>query len=166
MQKPISILTENLAILLVAIAEVFSFREDWHQDDRARPLVRQYQLTLDAVLRDRPDLQDCAVRCCHCGIRFFTHPRNAGRRDLRCPFGCRAAPSSPARQRAEQEALSNGPGQSEQETSQRASTQQGRPGRRNASPSDADAPPIACWSNPRQTHCRRTQREIPRTRQR
>ncbi len=29
------------------------------------------------------------MRCCHCGIRFFTHPRNAGRRNLRCPFGCR-----------------------------------------------------------------------------
>jgi len=40
-------------------------------------------------LRNRPELQDCAVGCCHCGIRFFTHPRNARRRDLRCPFGCR-----------------------------------------------------------------------------
>lgn len=27
--------------------------------------------------------------CAHCGIRFLTHPRNAGRRNLRCPFGCR-----------------------------------------------------------------------------
>jgi hypothetical protein len=27
--------------------------------------------------------------CVRCGIRFLTHPRNAGRRDLRCPFGCR-----------------------------------------------------------------------------
>jgi hypothetical protein len=44
---------------------------------------------LDAVLRKHPDLQDCAVSCCQCGIRFFTHPRNANRRNLRCPFGCR-----------------------------------------------------------------------------
>ncbi len=29
------------------------------------------------------------MRCRHCGIRFFAHPRCAGRRDLRCPFGCR-----------------------------------------------------------------------------
>jgi hypothetical protein len=28
-------------------------------------------------------------RCKHCGIFFFTHPRNAGRKDLGCPFGCR-----------------------------------------------------------------------------
>jgi len=40
-------------------------------------------------LRDHPKLRDCAVRCCHCGIRFLTHPRNARRQNLRCPFGCR-----------------------------------------------------------------------------
>lgn len=76
-------------VFVIAAGEVFSFRPDWHEYDRARPLVRQYQITLDAVLRDRPDLASCAVHCRHCGIRFLTHPRNANRRDLHCPFGCR-----------------------------------------------------------------------------
>lgn len=40
-------------------------------------------------MRDRPSLASCAVHCRHCGIRFLTHPRNANRRDLGCPFGCR-----------------------------------------------------------------------------
>ena len=31
------------------------------------------------------------TRCRDCGIFFLTHPRNAGRHDLRCPFGCRDA---------------------------------------------------------------------------
>jgi hypothetical protein len=31
------------------------------------------------------------TRCKHCRIFFLTHPRNAGRDDLRCPFGCRDA---------------------------------------------------------------------------
>jgi len=31
------------------------------------------------------------TRCRYCGILFFTHPRNAGRNDLRCPVGCRQA---------------------------------------------------------------------------
>ena len=31
----------------------------------------------------------CLVRCRYCGIRFLTHPCNARRRDLHCPFGCR-----------------------------------------------------------------------------
>jgi hypothetical protein len=34
-------------------------------------------------------LECCLVACKQCGIRFLTHPRNAGRTDLRCPFGCR-----------------------------------------------------------------------------
>ena len=45
--------------------------------------------SLDSVLQSHPELQDCVAYCTDCGIRFLTHPRNAGRRDLRCPFGCR-----------------------------------------------------------------------------
>jgi hypothetical protein len=62
---------------------------DWHQDDRARPLVRQYQATLDSILQSQPELQGCVAYCAECEIRFLTHPRNAGRQNLRCPFGCR-----------------------------------------------------------------------------
>ena len=40
-------------------------------------------------MQSRPELCGCVVCCTDCGIRFFTHPRNAGRRSLRCPFGCR-----------------------------------------------------------------------------
>lgn len=40
-------------------------------------------------MESHPRLQRCVTDCIHCGIRFLTHPRNAGRRDLRCPFGCR-----------------------------------------------------------------------------
>ena len=73
----------------IAIERFFSFCADWHQDDRARPLVRQYQTTLDSVLQSHPELRGCIAYCTDCGIRFLTHPRNASRRNLRCPFGCR-----------------------------------------------------------------------------
>ncbi len=43
------------------------------------------------LLRERPDLRACLKRCRHCRIFFFTDPRNAGRDDLRCGFGCREA---------------------------------------------------------------------------
>lgn len=36
-------------------------------------------------------MRGCLKRCRHCRIYFLTHPRNAGRNDLRCPFGCREA---------------------------------------------------------------------------
>jgi hypothetical protein len=54
-------------------------------------LVKQYYVVLRSVLRSRPELRRCLRRCRHCRIFFLTHPRNAGRRDLRCPFGCREA---------------------------------------------------------------------------
>jgi hypothetical protein len=56
-----------------------------------RGLVAQYYWAVRSVLRDKPQLRKCLTRCKHCQIRFFTHPRNAGRRDLGCPFGCRQA---------------------------------------------------------------------------
>jgi hypothetical protein len=52
-------------------------------------LVKQYYVVLRSVLRSRPHLRRYLSRCRHCRIFFLTHPRNAGRSDLRCPFGCR-----------------------------------------------------------------------------
>ncbi|MFQ5770241.1 MAG: hypothetical protein ACE5HX_06875 [bacterium] len=42
-----------------------------------------------SVLRSKPHLRKCLSKCRHCQIYFLTHPRNAGRNDLGCPFGCR-----------------------------------------------------------------------------
>ena len=50
-----------------------------------------YYLVLRSVLRIKPRLRKCLARCRHCGIFFLAHPRNAGRRDLGCPFGCSRA---------------------------------------------------------------------------
>lgn len=49
----------------------------------------QYYVVLRSVLRGQSHLRRCLRRCRHCRIFFLTHPRNARRRDLRCPFGCR-----------------------------------------------------------------------------
>ena len=55
------------------------------------PLVLSYYVVLRSVLRLKPWLRKCLARCRHCGIFFLTDPRNAGRRDLGCPFGCSRA---------------------------------------------------------------------------
>ena len=41
------------------------------------------------MLESHPALRAYVSCCAHCGIEFLTDPRNAGRSDLRCPFGCR-----------------------------------------------------------------------------
>jgi hypothetical protein len=56
-----------------------------------RSIVARYYWAIRIVLRQRPELKRCLARCRHCQILFFTHPRNAGRSDLGCPFGCRQA---------------------------------------------------------------------------
>ena len=48
----------------------------------------QYYFVLRSVLKAKPCLRPCLTRCRHCRIFFLTHPRNAGRIDLGCPFGC------------------------------------------------------------------------------
>lgn len=53
--------------------------------------MRSYYVVLRSVLRVKPWLRKCLTRCRHCGIFFLTDPRNAGRRDLGCPFGCSRA---------------------------------------------------------------------------
>jgi hypothetical protein len=54
-------------------------------------LVLEYYVLLRSVLHAKPHLRRCRTRCRQCRIFFLTHPRNAGRHDLRCPFGCREA---------------------------------------------------------------------------
>ncbi len=91
-------------------------------------------------MRGRTDLQGCAVLCCHCGIRFFTHPRNAGRQNLRCEFGCR---QHHRRQRANERSRKH------YRTADGGKNKKRLNGRRskfannaeNASPRDVDTPP-------------------------
>jgi hypothetical protein len=73
---------------LIAIGKFFSNQVDWHQDSRVSPLVRQYQTSLDSCSESDDKLTRCIKDCLHCGIRFLAAPQNAGREDLRCPFGC------------------------------------------------------------------------------
>ena len=81
----------NSGFLVIQIQEHFHFRPDWYRQGEACGLVKQYYVVLRSVLRSRADLRRCVSRCRHCRIFFLTHPRNAGRNDLRCPFGCREA---------------------------------------------------------------------------
>lgn len=54
-------------------------------------LVLEYYLLLRSILKARSHVRACLSRCRHCRIFFLTHPRNRGRQDLGCPFGCQQA---------------------------------------------------------------------------
>ena len=53
-----------------------------------RGLVAVYYVVLRAVLRNKPHLRRYIARCRYCWIFFVADPRNVGREDLGCPFGC------------------------------------------------------------------------------
>lgn len=69
----------------------FEYRLDWCRDGAVRDPVRSYYAQVRSLLRERPELRVYLKRCKQCRIFFFTDPRNAGRDDLRCGFGCREA---------------------------------------------------------------------------
>jgi hypothetical protein len=77
--------------LAIQIAAHFRFVADWYRGGPVVAWVLAYYAVLRSVPRAQPALRRCLTRCRHCGIFFLTHPRNAGRDDLRCPFGCRQA---------------------------------------------------------------------------
>lgn len=78
--------------MIIKIQEDFQFCSDWYRRSTSiRELVGQYYVVLRSLLRQRPELRSYLCRCRHCRIYFLTHPRNARRRDLGCPFGCRQA---------------------------------------------------------------------------
>lgn len=77
--------------MIIKIQEHFQFGPSWYRWGAVRDLVVQYYFVLRSVLRAQPCLRRCLARCRHCRIFFLTHPRNAGRKDLGCPFGCKDA---------------------------------------------------------------------------
>ena len=78
--------------MIVKIQADFQFCPDWYRrSPSVGELVVQYYVVLRSLLRQKTDLRSCLCRCRHCRIFFLTHPRNVGRRDLACPFGCRQA---------------------------------------------------------------------------
>ena len=76
---------------IIQICPYFQFNSGWYRNGEVRGIVARYYWVVRSVLKERPHLKKCLTRCRHCHILFFTHPCNAGRRDLGCPFGCREA---------------------------------------------------------------------------
>jgi hypothetical protein len=81
----------ELRFFAIRIAEYFQFRPEWYRRDKISALVLEYYFLLRSVLRTKPLLRRCLRRCRHCRIFFLTDPRNAGRKDLGCAFGCKEA---------------------------------------------------------------------------
>lgn len=75
----------------MTIAESYEDRPGWYRSGQVAALVLRYYGLLRSIVGARTGIRLRRARCRRCGIFFFAHACNAGRRDLRCPFGCREA---------------------------------------------------------------------------
>ena len=75
----------------IEISKSFNYCTNWYRQGAVGGLVLDYYFILRSVLRTKPHLRHYVTRCRHCRIFFISDPRNAGRTDLGCPFGCSAA---------------------------------------------------------------------------
>ena len=81
----------GLCVFATRIEECFDHRRGWYRSGAVAGLVREYYALLRSVVRSKPEVRPCLARCRDCRIFFVADPRNAGRHDLRCPFGCQQA---------------------------------------------------------------------------
>ena len=102
-------------------------------------LILAYYVLLRSILRTQPELRRCRTRCRHCGIFFLTHPRNRGRRDLGCPFGCRQAHRQRQANRRSTAYYQDEPGK-QKKRQQNAKRRQARPPAVAPAPAPAGAP--------------------------
>ena len=82
---------QRVSFFVIQTQHFYQFIPDWYRKEDVRGIVAQYYRLLRSILKSKPHLREFLARCKHCHILFLTHPRNAGRTDLGCPFGCRQA---------------------------------------------------------------------------
>ena len=80
---------QHLLLIITKLRQNFKYNSHWHQEKNVRELTSRYNAHIEAILQAHPHLCSNLTKCVHCNILFFTDPRNKGRTDLRCPFGCR-----------------------------------------------------------------------------
>ena len=77
------------SFFIIKLQGFFEFAPDWYRQEAVRRTASRYLWKVRSVVREHSHLQPCLKRCRHCTILFLTHPRNIGRNDIACPFGCR-----------------------------------------------------------------------------
>jgi len=83
--------TEDLFFLIITLQSFYIFEPDWYRRNEVRQITAIYYWAIHMLIKKAPFLRQYLIKCKHCGIIFFTDPRNAGRQDIRCSFGCRQA---------------------------------------------------------------------------
>jgi len=87
----ISILSDYFAQTILEIHDQYKDAVDWYSKIPKKPLVSEYFRLIKLIIETIPVFEGCLIYCKRCQIPFITHPCNAKRKDIGCPFGCREA---------------------------------------------------------------------------
>ena len=82
-------LMEQYIHILIIMRALHVYEVLWYSGKKYRWFVNEYYQTLRIVLKATPEAHRILTRCAYCGIYFLTASSNRGRKDIRCPFGCR-----------------------------------------------------------------------------
>jgi hypothetical protein len=70
----------------VALGNFHSSETEWYKKGQIKKIYDLYKGLVDSFSLPKSLV---LTTCCQCHIEFLTSSSNRGRRDIRCPFGCR-----------------------------------------------------------------------------
>lgn len=89
MNKQDKIVREAIIESLVTLRMVHVWERDWYKKEDVREYISDYYGKIHKIIQTANRRYWELIRCADCGIYLITSCSNRGRKDIRCPFGCR-----------------------------------------------------------------------------
>ena len=89
MNKQDKIVREAIIDSLVKLRMVHEWQKDWYKKQDVREYISVYYKKIRNIIKTVNHRYWELTRCADCGIYLITSCSNQGRKDIRCPFGCR-----------------------------------------------------------------------------
>lgn len=89
MNKQNKIVRESIIDSLVKLRMVHVWEKNWYKKEEVQEYISTYYGKIRSIIQTAERRYWELTRCVDCGIYLITSCSNCGRKDIRCPFGCR-----------------------------------------------------------------------------
>lgn len=89
MNKQDRIVREAIIESLVTLRMVHVWKRNWYKKEDVREYISNYYGKIRKIIQAANRRYWELTRCAGCGLYLLTSCSNRGRKDIRCPFGCR-----------------------------------------------------------------------------
>lgn len=80
---------EEIIFIIVLMRMLHKYEKEWYKHKDIRVQVSRYYSKVRGISKTTRAKYRILTHCADCGICFLTASSNRGRKDIRCPFGCR-----------------------------------------------------------------------------